>query len=78
MPALNRYLCESNGSDMFAILSLAILSVHDGRMTLLNGSHPPPLLSRQGGPFEVVNGAKGTFWGSPRYVSRASNPPWPG
>ena len=41
---------------MFAILSLAILSVHDGRMTLLNGSHPPPLLSRQGGPFEVVNG----------------------
>ncbi len=63
MPALNRLLCEGNASDMFVTLAIAILSVHDGRLTLFNAGHPPPLLSRQGGAFEVITGTKGALLG---------------
>ena len=63
MTRLNQSLCENNESSMFVTLNLAILSVHDGRLTLFNGGHPPPLLSRQGGPFQLVGGAKGALLG---------------
>lgn len=63
MATLNQSLCENNESAMFVTLNLAIVSVNDGRLTLFNGGHPPPLLSRQGGPFELVGGTKGALLG---------------
>lgn len=63
LPTLNRLLCEGNQADMFVTLSIAVLSVRTGRLLLMNGGHPPPLLSREGSPFEPVNGAKGALLG---------------
>jgi sigma-B regulation protein RsbU (phosphoserine phosphatase) len=63
LPTLNRLLCEGNETDMFVTLSVVLLSTRDGRITLLNGGHPPPLLSRQGGPFQMIDEAKGPLLG---------------
>jgi len=63
LPTLNRLLCEDNETDMFVTLTVAILSVEDGTLLLLNGGHPPPFLSRQGGTFHVASGAKGALLG---------------
>lgn len=68
MATLNQSLCENNESTMFVTLNLAIVSVNDGRLTLFNGGHPPPLLSRQGGPFELVGGTKGALLGVAPHV----------
>ncbi len=63
MPTLNRLLCDGNDANMFVTLYIAVFSVHTGRLVLFNGGHPAPLLSRQGGPFEAVTGAKGALLG---------------
>jgi sigma-B regulation protein RsbU (phosphoserine phosphatase) len=63
MPTLNRLLCEGNEANMFVTLYVVVFSVVSGRMVLFNGGHPPPLLSRQGGAFEPVVGAKGALLG---------------
>ncbi len=63
MPTLNRLLCDGNEANMFVTLYIAVLSVRTGRLVLFNGGHPAPLLSRQGGPFEAVTGAKGALLG---------------
>lgn len=63
LPTLNRLLCEGNEADMFVTLCVVVISVRSGRMTLFNGGHPPPLLSRGGGAFEAVVGAKGALLG---------------
>jgi len=60
---LNRQLAEGNETEMFVTVCVILLSTRDGRVTVLNGGHPPPLLSRQGGPFRVVEGAKGPLLG---------------
>ena len=60
---LNRLLCEGNDTNMFVTLCVAILSLRDGLLTLFNGGHPPPLLSRQGCAFEPVENAKGAILG---------------
>jgi len=60
---LNRRLCENNPTNMFVTLGIAILSVRDGRVRLINAGHPPPLLSRCGGEFNEVRGAKGALMG---------------
>lgn len=63
LPTLNRLLLEGNETEMFVTLCIVVISVRDGRLTVLNGGHPPPFLSRQGGVFEAVTGAKGTLLG---------------
>jgi sigma-B regulation protein RsbU (phosphoserine phosphatase) len=63
LPALNRLLCEDNETGMFVTLSVAILSVDAGSVLLLNGGHPAPLISRQGGSFQTASGAKGALLG---------------
>jgi len=63
MPTLNRLLCEGNEACMFVTLNIAVLSVRSGHLVLFNGGHPPPFLSRQGGAFEPVIGAKGALLG---------------
>jgi phosphoserine phosphatase RsbU/P len=63
LPTLNQLLGEGNETAMFVTLCAAVLSVRDGRLTLFNGGHPLPLLSRQGAPFEVVRGAQGPLLG---------------
>lgn len=63
LPTLNRLLCEGNEADMFVTLCIAVFSVRTGRLILFNGGHPPPLLSRAGGAFEAVTGAKGALLG---------------
>lgn len=63
LPRVNRLLCEGNGTDMFVTLSIAILSLQNGHLTILSGGHPPPLLSRQGEAFQEINGAKGPLVG---------------
>jgi sigma-B regulation protein RsbU (phosphoserine phosphatase) len=62
-PTLNRLLCEHNDADMFVTLNVAIVSVYDGNFQIFNGGHPLPLLSRQGGAFQAVSGAKGALMG---------------
>jgi sigma-B regulation protein RsbU (phosphoserine phosphatase) len=44
-------------------LYVAVLNLHTGKLTLLNGGHLPPLLSRQGGAFEEMTGARGVLLG---------------
>ncbi|NTV96251.1 MAG: SpoIIE family protein phosphatase [Thiobacillus sp.] len=63
MATLNGLLNEGNDADMFVTLAIAILSVRSGRLVLFNGGHPPPMLSRAGGPFAAVVGAKGALLG---------------
>lgn len=63
MPTLNRLLCEGNEACMFVTLNIAVFSVRSGHLVLFNGGHPPPYLSRQGGAFEPVTGAKGALLG---------------
>lgn len=63
MPTLNRLLNEGNEANMFVTLCVAVLDTRNGEMILFNGGHPPPLLSRQGGAFEPVHGAKGALLG---------------
>ncbi|TCJ11801.1 cyclic nucleotide-binding domain-containing protein [Parasulfuritortus cantonensis] len=63
LAALNRQLCEGNEADMFVTLYVGILATRTGRLQLFNGGHPPPLLSRAGGPFEAAAGAKGALLG---------------
>ncbi len=63
LPTLNRLLCEGNDADMFVTLCVIVLSVRSGRLTLFNGGHPPPLLSRAGAPFEAITEAKGALLG---------------
>ncbi len=63
MPTLNRLLNEGNEANMFVTLCIAIVSASTGEVVLFNGGHPPPLLSRQGSPFEPAIGAKGALLG---------------
>lgn len=63
LPTLNHLLCEDNETGMFVTLGVAILSVDDGNVLWLNGGHPAPLISRQGGAFQAATGAKGALLG---------------
>lgn len=63
MPTLNRLLNEGNEANMFVTLCVAVLDTRHGELTLFNGGHPPPLLSRRGESFEPVHGAKGALLG---------------
>jgi sigma-B regulation protein RsbU (phosphoserine phosphatase) len=63
MPTLNRLLNDGNDADMFVTLYAGVFSVRSGRLILFNGGHPAPLLSRSGGPFQPVVGAKGALLG---------------
>jgi phosphoserine phosphatase RsbU/P len=60
---LNGVLCESNETDMFVTMYIAILCTSSGEMRLLNAGHLPPLISRQGGAFQEVTEAKGALLG---------------
>jgi len=63
LPTLNALLCEGNEADMFVTLCLVILSTRTGRAMLFNAGHPPVLLSKAGGGFETLTGAKGAILG---------------
>jgi sigma-B regulation protein RsbU (phosphoserine phosphatase) len=72
LPILNRLLLDGNETDMFVTLCIVLISIADARVHILNGGHPLPLLSRQGGAFEVIEGAKGPLLGvlpEPRFKS---------
>jgi sigma-B regulation protein RsbU (phosphoserine phosphatase) len=63
LPALNRKLCEGNETDMFVTLTVAVLSVRDGRVRLFNAGHLPPCFSRQGQRFEFLDMPRGVVLG---------------
>ncbi len=63
LPLLNALLGENNEADMFVTLYVALLELRTGRLSLLNAGHLPPLLSRRGGPFAEVHGARGVLLG---------------
>ena len=63
LPTLNTLLCEGNDADMFVTLCILVLSARSGRLTVHNGGHPPPVISRSGQPFRTITGTKGALLG---------------
>lgn len=56
---VNDQLCESNDAGMFVTAFMGILEIETGKFTYANAGHNPPLLSREGRPFEWLETAPG-------------------
>ena len=51
----NVQLCENNEKGMFVTVWLGILDLTDGRMEFANAAHNPPLLKKDGEPFQYMD-----------------------
>ncbi len=69
---VNTQLCENNDADMFVTAWMGIYDLKSGRLSFVNAGHNPPLIKREGGPYEylkcrpgfVLGGMDGMTWQS--------------
>lgn len=45
LTCINRHICESNPKNMFVTLITGVIDINQGRLTLANGGHNPPIIS---------------------------------
>ncbi|MBR1617049.1 SpoIIE family protein phosphatase, partial [bacterium] len=52
---INNKICQTNKKEMFVTMLAGIFNVNDGRLTLINCGHNPPLLKRHDGDWEYLD-----------------------
>lgn len=56
---VNHQLCETNDANMFVTAFMGILELATGKFTFVNAGHNPPLISREGKPYEWLRSDPG-------------------
>ncbi len=57
---VNQQLCENNGTGLFVTAWMGVLEISTGLFTYVNAGHNPPLVSKNGEPFEFVRQSPGS------------------